>query len=245
MKKAPIVSLILVLVMTMRANGAAPEKPAFIGVFSNKEDGFDTKAIMLMEDGKGVLSLAVASVPVVWKLGPTNGDIILTGPFDNLKNLVVHFDSAKKTITILDKEVAEDSGPLFFITNEIPNVKELQKKLRHFDGTKESLDPKYAVFAISLTNHLDDLVKLQKTVHDQQLPCALTGDPKLLLVDMRDFEELRKLATNEISDDSLSVRIRGSKDTSDFEVWEKGKKIRVEPYNFGDLTNPVVPVNLE
>jgi hypothetical protein len=138
---------------------------------------------------------------------------------------MVHYDPDKKIITILDKRFAEDSGPLIFITNEVPNAKELQKQFRYFDGSQESLEPKGAVFAFSVTNHLDDLTKLQKAVHDQEVQCEVTGDPKFLLVYLRDFDQVRKIAIKEIARDQLSVRIRNNKDTRNYEVWKKGKKI--------------------
>ena len=114
---------------------------------------------------------------MIWKLGTTNGDIILTGPENDAKNMMVHYDPDKQIITILDKSFAEDSGPLIFITNEVPNAKELQKQFRYFDGSQESLEPKGAIFAFSVTNHLDDLTKLQKSSYDQDVPCEVTGIP--------------------------------------------------------------------
>jgi hypothetical protein len=245
MQKSLFAYLIFALAIFLMANETVSAKLPFIGVFSNKASGFDTKTIMLMEDGKGMVSGGGGSMPVVWKLGTTNGDIILNGPDDDYKNVIVHYDSDKKTITILNEDLAEGSGPLLFITNEVPNATELQKKLRYFDGSQESLDLKGAVFAFSVTNHLDDLNKLQKVVHDQDLPCALTGDPKFLLVYLRDFDRVRKIATEEIVRDSLSVQIRNDKDSSDFEIWENGKKIRVEPYAGKGVVNTVIPVQLE
>jgi hypothetical protein len=237
--------LILVFVFGLLACEAAPAKPPFLGVFGNKAEGFSTKTIMLMDDGKGMVCGGGGCGPVVWKLGVTNGDIILNGPEDDAKNIIVHYDSDKKTITFLNEELSEGGGPLLFITNEVPNAKELQKKLRYFDGSQESLEPKGAVFAYGVTNHLDDLTKLQKIVHDQDVPCMVTGDPKFLLVYLRDFDQVKKIATEEIAHDHLSLRIRNNKDTRDFEVWENGEKIRVEPDNGKGVVNTVIPVQLE
>jgi hypothetical protein len=245
MKKSFIIFFAITIATVVIADETATTKQPFIGVFSNKASGSDVKTIMLMDGGKGMVCGGGGCGPVVWKLGTTNGDIILTGPDDDYKNVVVHYASDKKTITILNEDLAEGSGPLLFITNEVPNAKELQKKLRYFDGSEESLELKGAVFAFSVTNHLDDLNKLQKVVHDQDLPCALTGDPKFLLVYLRDFDQVRKIATEEIVHDSLSVQIRNDKDSSDFEVWENGKKIRVEPYAGKGVVNTVIPVQLE
>jgi hypothetical protein len=247
-----ISSLILVFVSGLFACETAPAKPPFLGVFSNKASRFDIKTIMLMDDGKGMVCGGGGCGPIVWKLGATNGDIILTGPTADFKNIIVHYDSNKKTITMLDKRYAEGSGPLLFITNEVPNAKELQKKLRYFDGSQESLEPKGAVFAFGVTNRPDDLAKLQKAIGDQDLPCQistlpleLTGSPKYLLVYLRDFDQVRKIATKVIARDKLSVRIRNDKDTKDYEVWENGKKVRIEPYAGKGPINTVVPVQLE
>src|SRR5471030_2233861 len=166
MKKTFIIFASVIAIVAIAQETTKTNSP-FIGVFSNKASGFDTKTIMLMDDGKGMICGGGGCDPIVWKLGATNGDIILNGPEDDAKNVLVHYDSDKKTITILNEDLAEGSGPLLFITNEVPNAKELHKKLRYFDGSQESLEPKGAVFAFSVTNHLDDLVTLQKAVHDQ------------------------------------------------------------------------------
>jgi hypothetical protein len=162
MKKPFITFLVLLFTVVLISNETASAKPPFIGVFSNKASGFDIKTMMLMDDGKGMICGGGGCGPVVWKLGTTNGDIILNGPEEDAKNIMVHYDSEKKTITFLNEELAGGGGPLLFITNEVPNAKELQKKLRYFDGSQESLEPKGAVFALCVTNHLDDLTKLQK-----------------------------------------------------------------------------------
>jgi hypothetical protein len=41
------------------------------------------------------------------------------------------------------------------------------------------------------------------------------------------------------------VQIRNNKDTTDFEVWENGKNIRVEPYTGKGVVNTVIPVEIE
>jgi hypothetical protein len=104
---------------------------------------------------------------------------------------------------------------------------------------------------LCVTNHLDDLTKLQKTIHDQDIPCEILqpmemiGGPKYLLIYLRDFDQVRMIATKEIAHNSLSVQIRNDKDTKDFEVWENGKKIRVEPYTGKGVVNTVIPVEIE
>jgi hypothetical protein len=253
----PLIScLILIFVIILLACKTAPAKPPFLGVFSNKDtaSGFDIRVIMLMDDGKGMVCGGVGCDPIVWKLGVTNGDIIITEPvgdYQKGESSIIHYDLDKKTITFLKRDGAGDVGPLLFITNEVPNAKEIQKKLRYFDGSRASLELKGAVFAYGITNHPDDLKKLQTTLHDQDLPYTVSvdrlasGNPEFLLIYLRDLDQARKVATKEIAHDHLSVLIRNSKNTSDFEVWEKGKKIRVEPYTGKGVVNTVIPVQLE
>jgi hypothetical protein len=253
--KPLITCLILIFVIGLFACESVPAKPPFLGVFSNKASGFNIRTIMLMDDGKGMVCGGGGCDPIVWELGATNGDIIITEPvgdYQKGESSVIHYDAGRNTITFLKSEAAGDGGRLLFITNEVPNAKELQKKLRYFEGSRESLEPKGAVFALCVTNHLDDLTKLQKAIRNQDMPCQLSippemiGGPKYLLIYLRDLDQAKKIATKEIARDHLlSVQIRNNKDTSGFEVWEKGNKIRVVPYTGKGVVNTVMPVVLE
>jgi hypothetical protein len=73
----------------------------------------------------------------------------------------------------------------------------------------------------------------------------MIGGPKYLFIYLRNFDQVEKIATKEIAHDSLSVQIRNNKDTTDFEVWENGKNIRVEPYTGKGVVNTVIPVEIE
>jgi hypothetical protein len=117
----------------------------------------------------------------------------------------------------------------------------LHNYLLHFDGTGNSLTHGCidTIFALSVTNHMEDLRKLEQAIRNQagfycQYEPGIAGDKMNLLgVDARDVALVRDFSTNQIVRHSMSVRIRKSDEDDVFEIWENGKKAGEEKYENG------------
>jgi len=228
--------LFLAIVVVVMAKETKTPEPAFIGVFSNKKSSIDELRLVLNEDGKGAI-FGMAFVPLLWKLGPTNNQITLTcsSRKDHETNsMVIIFDPEKNEIKFLPNKFSFNET-LYLTTNQPP--KRLHNILLHFDGTENSLTHgcNDTIFALDLTNHVEDLHKLEHAIQEEGLFCrfntGIAGDTmNLLAVDLRDVTLARTYATNQIIQSSLSVKIRKSGEKNIFEVWESGKKSREEHY---------------
>jgi len=187
---------------------------------------------MLDNGGKGFY----CGVPVLWKIQETNNQVILTGPFGSgqkKESLTLRYDLQKKEFAFLDPNRAGETGTLQFVTNQIPDeFKSALQTLRYFDGTQESLVPQYTIFANVRSEPKNDLEKLKAAIRQQHFVCDDNGSEvgPALLVDLRNLDLVKEVATNAIVKDSLTVRIRRDKEGEIWEVWENGKNVREEPY---------------
>jgi hypothetical protein len=243
MKKPSNTSLILYFIICLLACETVSAKPPFIGVFSNKGDSYGVMTLILNDDGKGI----VGPGAFLWKTGPAKNQITLTGSFagnpQKADSATVVFDPEKKEIKFLDETLYRGEslfrGETFhYTTNQIP--KWLHNHLIHFDGTEWSMTHACndTIFALALTNHLEDLRKLEQAIRNEGLYCrfemGIAGDKiNLLGVDVRDVAIARDYSTKQITQSSLSVKIRKSGEKNVFEIWENGKKAGEEHFENG------------
>ena len=244
MKKPSNTSLFLFFIICLLACETVSAKPPFIGVFNSKENSYgDVVTIIFNDGGKGI----IGSVPFLWKLGPAQNQIILTGSFagnpQKADSATVVFDPEKKEIKFLDEKLNRGEslfgGESFhYTTNEIP--KQLHNHLLHFDGTQWSMTHgcTNTIFALSLTNHLEDLRKLEEGIRNEGLYCrfemGIAGDEiNFVGVDVRDVAIAREYSKKQITQSSLSVKIRKSGEKNVFEVWKNGKKVDEEQFENG------------
>jgi hypothetical protein len=81
--------------------------------------------------------------------------------------------------------------------------------------------------------HYGDMMKLDDALASTGMPRrmrAMSLNAEQIVVERSDFERAKILVTNIIIRDALTVRVYGSPTSSLLEVWEKGQKIREEPY---------------
>lgn len=203
----------------------------------------DRFTLMLNDDGKGIMG----SGSFLWKLGPAKNQITLIGSFagnpQKADSAMVVFDPEKKEIKFLDEKLYRGESlfhgrTLYHTTNQIP--KWLHNRLLHFDGTEWSLTHgcNDTIFALSVTNHLEDLHKLEQGIRNEGLYCrfepGIAGDKiNLLAVDERDVTLARDYSTGQIIRSLLSVRIRKSGGKNVFEIWENGNKSGEEHFENG------------
>lgn len=243
MRKPFIAYLVLLFTAVLISNETAPAKPPFIGVFDNKGDGFGAMTLILNDDGKGIIGPG----SFLWKLGPAKNQITLTGSFagnpQKADSATVVFDPEKKEIKFLDEKLYRGESlfhgrTFYYTTNQIPKF--LHNRLLHFDGTEWSLTHgcNDTIFALSVTNHLEDLHKLEQAIRNEGLYCrfgqGIAGDNiSLLGVDVRDVTLARDYSTKQITQASLSAKIRKSGEKNVFEIWGDGKKLGEEPFENG------------
>jgi len=236
-KKKFIACVFLALAVVVLAKEIKMSGQTFVGVFSNMKSSNDELRLVLNDDGKGAI-FGMAFVPLLWKLGPTNNQITLTYSTRNdheTNLLVIIFDPEKSEIKFLPNKFSF-TETLHLTTNQPP--KRLHNILLHFDGTENSLvhGCTDTIGALSMTNHVEDLRKLEHAIQEEGLYCrfntGIAGEQmNLLAVDVRDVALVRTYATNQIIQSLLSVKIRKSGEKNIFEVWEGGKKTREEHYN--------------
>jgi hypothetical protein len=131
---------LLLTIWLATVTGLAHAAEPFLGVFSNRADGFNTKTLMLDTNGNGLYFAAVAGVPVLWKRNEATNEFTLTGPVganQASESFIVRFDPAKREFTILDPKRAENSRPLHHVSDEIPQ--RVRDAIKDFDG---SIKPK-------------------------------------------------------------------------------------------------------
>jgi hypothetical protein len=244
MKRPFITYLVLILSVVLISNDTALAKPPFIGVFSSKGgNGLYGLTLMLNDDGKGIIGPG----PFLWKLGPATNQITLTGSFagnpQKADSATVVFDPEKKEIRFLDEKLYHGESlfrnqTFYYTTNQIP--KWLHNHLLHFNGTEWSLTHgcNDTIFALSVTNHLVDLHKLEQAIRNEGLYCrfntGIAGDKiNFLAVDERDVALARDYSTDQIVQSLLSIKVRKSGGKNVFEIWENGKKSGEEHFENG------------
>lgn len=88
-------------------------------------------------------------------------------------------------------------------------------------------------FAFSTPGHLEDCRKLQTALAGAGIRCS-KGISNLgtwsMSVDSRDFDRAKQEATGLAGADALTLRIRASRNSWAYEVWQSGKKVREETY---------------
>ncbi len=205
-----------------------PEKRTFFcGIFQNKE-----KDVFLLTEGDGKGKLF--NVPVVIESGNNTNEYVFTGPMGpNHKqiSMTLRYEREKEEFIFLDKKEANNIGVLKLLTNQIPvNMRaQMRTQLRHFDGTQDSLYPQYALLATADSEHEEDLSKITTAVRQKFLDCSGNSRSGGIVVDSRDLELSKQIATNTIVQESLTVQTRRDKEGKYFEVWVRGKKIREQP----------------
>ena len=92
-------------------------------------------------------------------------------------------------------------------------------------------------FALSTRDHLGDLQDLEAHIGEKHIGEQIRlveGQADFatlsLLVDSRDFDRAKQEATNFITVNSLTIRIRANASALSYEVWQNGKKVKVESY---------------
>jgi hypothetical protein len=107
--------------VVLQSHRVAADRP-YLGVFSNKADGFDTKTLVLHDNGKGLYFAGTGAISVNWRYDARTNRIVLLVTDDPHKgtSFELGFDLGKRTLTILDNKLREGSKPLRFITDEIP-----------------------------------------------------------------------------------------------------------------------------
>jgi len=243
--KKTLVLFLAFAIATVADAAATDTNQPFVGVYQNKESEFEAGGIALNNDGKGAL-ISIALGPIFWKSGPEKNQLTLIGSFGGdprkSNSIVVFFDPDKKAILMHGTNSA--AGDRYYLTtNQVPVG--LHNLLLHFDGTEQSMShPTDTVFAMSVTNHVEDLQKLHEflgrngflcDVHAPQLP-----EPSLE-IDVRDLALAKSYATNAIVRLSLTVKIRMSITTNIFEVWKDGKKSAKEHYKYNNGYVPEWP----
>ena len=108
----------------------------FFGMFSNEEEGFYVKRLILIEDGKCLFQ----GIPALWKRDPQTDEFTLTFPTGNPDYahppLKLRFDAAKREFMLLDPKIAEGTRPMHLVSTEIPAA--VRARLKRFDGTIKS-----------------------------------------------------------------------------------------------------------
>ena len=88
-------------------------------------------------------------------------------------------------------------------------------------------------FALSSPNHLGDWQQIRKTLQVQDIQCLENASSLGKLscsIPEHDFTRAKRFASDAISSESLTVRIKKQEKSDLFEVYVDGKKVNEESY---------------
>ena len=100
-------------------------------------------------------------------------------------------------------------------------------------GCTKRPQPGWVEFAISNPGHENDWLQLETALRDESIRLGgVRSDVGMqyLEIDARDFDAAKRTATSLITRNSLTLRILSHSTGWEYEVWESGRKVRLESY---------------